>query len=161
MKLLMELFSKNSSTGEAELCQTDPNTTGLGDLRRFRAAVSLPSCSGFFFCFWTALRRSIIRIKHFEQQSFSKKQGNKHFRFSDTNAMSGFTKLAPVGFPNVGHFQANKALLRFHDITQTAIDYKTCQESEPGTAVQASPFVTPNRPTWGRLGASIQTGHNM
>jgi hypothetical protein len=24
MKLLMELFSKNSSTGEAELCQTGP-----------------------------------------------------------------------------------------------------------------------------------------
>jgi hypothetical protein len=25
MKLLMELFSKNSSTGEAELCQTGPS----------------------------------------------------------------------------------------------------------------------------------------
>jgi hypothetical protein len=28
MKLLMELFSKNSSTGEAELCQTGPKVEG-------------------------------------------------------------------------------------------------------------------------------------
>jgi hypothetical protein len=65
--------------------------------------------------------------------------------------MSGFTKLAPVGFPNVGHFQANKALLRFHDITQTA---RLQNMPRVGTwyCCTSKPLCNPQPPNLGTVG---------